>query len=78
LSSWYESFAYALKDIGSVHLVSEMKNQEMGTIMAEGTARMPQMVLKEKPASKEPLYSLEFMPKPTSRIDETEPSVRVR
>ena len=46
--------------------------------MAEGTARMPQMVLKEKPASKEPLYSLEFMPKPTSRMDETEPSVRDR
>ena len=29
--TWYERLAYALKDIGSVHLLSEMKNHEMGT-----------------------------------------------
>lgn len=41
-------------------------------------ASSPQIKLNDKPRSNEPLYSLPFMPKPTSSDATTEPHSRVR
>ena len=41
-------------------------SNDMGTMAVANNAKAPMTHEKDKPRSKEPLYSLEFMPRPTS------------
>ena len=51
-------------------------SKDMGTITVDNRAKAPMTHEKDKPRSKDPLYSLEFMPKPTKATAKMFPMVR--
>ena len=51
-------------------------SNDMGTITVDNRAKAPMTHEKDKPRSKDPLYSLEFMPKPTKATAKMFPMVR--
>jgi len=59
-------------------LVSFTNSHDTGTMAAAGSAKRPMTAGKPRPRSKLPLYSHEFMQRPTTAVATTLPSVRTK